>query len=175
MEVPTEHLHEQLHHSAAAGERWIAWVALSSAILAVFAAVAALLAAHHVDEALIARIQSSDQWAYFQAKSVKASVLTTKIELLQALGRRGSEKDSEKLDEYRKEQKEISEKAEHLERDSERHLEHHRRLASGVTMFQIAIALGAIAALSKKRNFWHLSLAFGVTGIYFLIRSVLVG
>src|SRR6185503_19937100 len=147
MEVPTEHLHEHMHHSAAGGDRWISWVALSSAILAVFAAVAALLAAHHVDEALIDRIHSSDQWAFFQAKSVKAAVLGSKVELLNALGRQGSEKDAEKLAAYQKEQKEISEKAERLEHSSEKHLEHHRRLASGVTMFQGAIALGAIAAL----------------------------
>ena len=43
-EVPLEHLHEEIHHSAEhGGETWISWVALSTAILAVLAAIAGLL------------------------------------------------------------------------------------------------------------------------------------
>ncbi|MGO9146526.1 MAG: DUF4337 family protein [Desulfomonilia bacterium] len=37
------------------------WVALSTAILAVLAAVSSLLAGHHSNEALIEQIQSSDK------------------------------------------------------------------------------------------------------------------
>ena len=40
-EVPLEHLHEEIHHYAEhTGARWISWVALSTAILAVLAAIA---------------------------------------------------------------------------------------------------------------------------------------
>jgi len=39
-EVPLENLHEEIHHSAEySGESWISWVALSTAILAVLAAI----------------------------------------------------------------------------------------------------------------------------------------
>jgi hypothetical protein len=36
--------------------------------------------------------------------------------------------------------------------------------ARGVTMFQIAIAIAAISALTKKRSFWVVSLVFGAVG-----------
>ena len=40
-EVPLEHLHEEIHHHAErGGEKWISWVALSTAVLAVLAAIA---------------------------------------------------------------------------------------------------------------------------------------
>jgi hypothetical protein len=40
-EVPLEHLHEEIHrHAEQSGEKWISWVALSTAILAVLAAIA---------------------------------------------------------------------------------------------------------------------------------------
>jgi len=43
-EVPLEGLHEHVQHSAEhSGEVWISWVALSTAILAVLAAIAGLL------------------------------------------------------------------------------------------------------------------------------------
>src|SRR5207245_9317774 len=79
-EVPLEHLHEQVHHSVEhSGAVWISWVALSTAVLAVLAAIAGLLSGHHVNEAMMNQIEASDQWSYYQAKSIKASVLDSKI------------------------------------------------------------------------------------------------
>src|SRR5437899_1141232 len=81
-EVPLEHLHEQVHHSVEhSGAVWISWVALSTAILAVLAAIAGLLSGRHVNEAMMNQIEASDQWSYYQAKSIKASVLDAKIAL----------------------------------------------------------------------------------------------
>jgi hypothetical protein len=36
-------------------------------------------------------------------------------------------------------------------------------------MFQIAIAIAAISALTKKRRFWIVSLLFGAAGCVFLV------
>src|ERR1043165_2062531 len=81
-EVPLEHLHEEIHHRAEhGGEKWISWVALSTAILAVLAAIAGLLSGSHANEAMMSQIQASDQWGYYQAKSVKAAVLDAKMSL----------------------------------------------------------------------------------------------
>ena len=81
-EVPLEHLHEQVHHSAEhSRETWISWVALSTAILAALAAIAGLLSGRHVNEAMMNQIEASDQWNYYQAKSIKASVLDAKMSL----------------------------------------------------------------------------------------------
>ena len=67
-------------------------VALTAALLAVLAAITALMAEHHANEAMMLQIQSSDQWNFYQAKSIKASLLTTKAELLKALGKKVEEK-----------------------------------------------------------------------------------
>src|ERR1700740_866640 len=107
-EVPLEGLHEEIHHRAEhSGESWISWVALSTAILAVLAAIAGLLSGKHANEAMMSQIESSDQWAYYQAKSIKASVLDAKIALM-TLGKSTiSEPDQKKMDRYEKEQEEI--------------------------------------------------------------------
>ena len=48
-EVPLESVQEHIHHRAEhSGERWISWVALSTAILAVFAAIAGLLSGQRI-------------------------------------------------------------------------------------------------------------------------------
>src|SRR3984957_20238142 len=80
-EVPTEHLHEEIHHHAEhTREKWVLGVALSSALLAGLAAVSSLLAGHHANEAMIEQIQSSDNWAFYQAKGIKSALLGSKIE-----------------------------------------------------------------------------------------------
>ena len=64
---------------------------------------------------------------------------------------------------------EIKEKAEELEKESKKHLRAHVPLSRGLTMFQVAIAVGAISVLTKRREFWCVCLAFGGFGIWFLV------
>jgi hypothetical protein len=174
MEVPTEHLHEDMEHAAHhSGETWILFVALSSALLAVLAAACSLLAGHRANEAMIEQIQASDQWAYYQAKGVKSAVLESKMELLRTLGKDPDAKDDEKVSEYKNQQKEIEEKAREKENSSAENLASHQILAKGVTVFQIAIALGAISALTKKKWLWFVSLALGAAGVVFFLQGVL--
>src|ERR1700745_3945804 len=108
-EVPLEHLHEEVHHSAEhSGEAWISGVALSTAILAVLAAITGLLSGKYANEAMMSQIEAADQWTYYQAKSIKASVLDAKMSLSAA----PNESDHEKADRYEKEQENIKSKAE---------------------------------------------------------------
>jgi hypothetical protein len=165
-EVPLEHLHEHIHHHAEhGGPAWISWVALSTAILAVLAAIAGLLSGSHVNEAMMNQIQASDQWGYYQAKSIKAAVLEAKTTLAEA----ATEKDKEKAAKYQEEQTEIKAEAEHKEEEAKSNFHKHEVFARGVTMFQIAIAIAAISALTKKRRYWFVSLVFGLVGVAFLI------
>ena len=173
-EVPTEHLHEEIHHHATHQKaRWTMGVALSSALLAGLAAVCSLLAGHHANEAMIEQIKSSDQWAYYQAKGIKAAVLGSKVELLEAEGKTISPKDRQKLADYKKEQDEIQAGAKEKQEASESHLHQHVIFARGVTFFQIAIAIGAISVLVNQRRFWVLSLFLGGVGVAFLVQGLL--
>ena len=165
-EVPLEHLHEEIHHHAEhGGPPWISWVALSTAILAVLAAIAGLLSGMHANEAMMSQIQASDQWGYYQAKSIKAAVLEAKTTLAEA----ATEKDKEKAAQYQEEQSEIKREAEHKQAEAKANFHKHEVFARSVTMFQIAIAVAAISALTKKRRFWYVGLVFGLAGAIFLV------
>src|SRR6058998_2886315 len=169
-EVPLEHLHEEVHHSAEhSGENWISWVALTTAILAVLAAIAGLLSGKHANEAMMSQIEASDQWGYYQAKSIKASVLDAKI----AVSIAPNESDAAKRDRYEKEQEEIKSEAEHKQAEAKSNFHQHEVFARSVTMFQIAIAIAAISALTKKPSFWMVSLLFGAAGCAFLVLAAI--
>ena len=167
-EVPLEHLHEHVKETAEhSGATWISWVALSTAILAVLAAIAGLLSGRHVNEAMMNQIEASDQWSYYQAKSIKASLLEAKM----SHAGTPNESDESKRDRYEKEQEQIKSDAEHKEADAKLNFHKHEVFARAVTMFQIAIAIAAISALTRKRHFWVVSLLFGVVGCVFLVLA----
>ncbi|MDB6109768.1 MAG: hypothetical protein JWR69_1518 [Pedosphaera sp.] len=171
-EVPTEHLEEKIHHEAEhSGKRWVLGVALSSALLASLAAVASLSAGHFANEAMISQIESANQWSYFQSKSIKEAQLNTKMELLAALGKPASDQDRGKLAGYEVDKAQIQKQAENLEHEAKHYLRTHQFLARSVTMFQVAIAIGAISVLTKRRKFWFVSLCFGAVGLCFLAQS----
>jgi TolB-like protein len=317
-EIPLEHLQEHVHESAEhSGEKWISWVALSTAVLAVLAAIAGLLSGKHANEAMMSQIQASDQWSYYQAKSIKAAVLDAKMSLArtgqntaaaaslpsekriavlpfknlsdrradtiaqgvqdqilaslaetpglkvisrewvmqykdgagqnsreigQQLGvayliegsirsaanrirvnaqlidaenderlfvenydrnlsdlgaiendlvekvrsqvgleggngqtsaREPASSDREKAAKYQEEESEIKSEAEHKEAEAKTNFHEHEVYARGVTMFQIAIAIAAISALTRKRRFWIVSLCFGAVGCVFLLIGMI--
>ena len=169
-EVPLEHLHEHIKETAEhSGAAWISWVALSTALLAVLAAIAGLLSGKHVNEAMMNQIEASDQWNYYQAKGIKASVLEAKMSLTGT----SNESDQSKRDRYEKEQEKIKSEAEHKEAAAKTNFHKHEVFARGVTMFQIAIAIAAISALTRKRSFWIVSLLFGIVGCAFLVLAAI--
>lgn len=169
-EVPLEDLREHVHHSAEySGEVWISWVALSTAILAVLAAIAGLLSSKNANEAMMSQIEASNQWNYYQAKSIKASVLDAKMSLAAIV----DEKDRAKAARYEEEQTEIRREAEHKTAEAKINFHRHEVYARGVTMFQIAIAVAAISVLTRKRKFWAVGLIFGAAGCVFLLLGAI--
>jgi hypothetical protein len=177
IEVPTEHLHETLHeraekHGHGGGPPWTSAVALSAAILAVLAAVASLLAGHHANEAMLEQMQASDAWAFYQAKSIKGAVLDTRLQLLAALGKPGGDGDRQKLGSYEEEGRRIEEQGHERERSSRIHMARHNGLARAVTVLQVAIALAAVAVLTRRRSVWFGSLGLGVLGALFIAMSI---
>ena len=176
IEVPTEHLQETIQEKAEeAKERWTLYVALSTAFIAVLAAVAGLLGGHHVNEALIDQIKSSDQWAFYQSKSIKSEIAVSTQKILGAMpGKTIEPADSKNnVDRYEKEKEEIKKIAEEHEKTSEEHLRRHVTLSKAVTIFQIAIAISAISILTRIKTLWFASMLLMVVGAFFLVQGII--
>ncbi len=174
-EVPLEQTQEEIaHHAHETTERWIMGVALTAALLAACAAVNALVSEYYAVKAMDEQIRCADQWNYYQAKGIKAAVLSNKIDLRHVLGKETDPKDLDKLKRYGEEQEEISAKATELQTASARHLSHHEAMAPGVTMFQLAIAIAAISVLTGRKAFWYVAIAGGIVGILFCANGVLL-
>lgn len=162
IEVPTEHLNEEINEHANTRNKWSMYIAISTAFMAVLAAIAGLMAGHFSNEALIEQIKASDEWAYYQAKGIKADIVAS-----------SNMKDSSKITKYKSDQIQIEKTAREFEKNSATFLEKHVILARAVTLFQIAIAISAISILTGKRSLWYLGILLSLTGIYFFLTGYL--
>ncbi len=187
-EVETDKLREAVQEELEReGGRFLRRIALTTAVLAAVAAIAALKAGSTANEALVlkteaARLQAeaSDQWTYYQAKGIKLAVAQATEAPWRSLGKRPPADLIEKEQRYAADQEEIKAKAEALERERDArsreadHLLHqHHGFANAVALFQVAIALGALAALTRNRAVWVASLSLGGVGIAFFTAQVL--
>ena len=173
LEDPTESLKETMEAAEEQKERWTLYVALSTAIIAVLAAIAGLYGNHHANESMLDQIKSSDQWAYYQSKSIKAEITAATTQVLTAMGKSVPPETEEKKKRYDEDKAEINKAAEEAHESSEAHMRQHIILSRSVTIFQIAIALSAIAILTRKRLMWYVSMALAAAGCYFLITGFL--
>ncbi len=169
IEITTEHLHEQIKEKAEAlkgnhGGKSSMYIAICTALMAVFAAIAGLLAGHYSNEALIGQIKASDQWAFYQAKSIKVA-----IKKLEPFVAGSAQKTPEQI---QNEEDEIKKKAQEFEKESAIDLEKHSWLAKAVTFFQVAIAISAISLLSGKTMLWYIGILLALIGSGFFITGL---
>jgi Domain of unknown function (DUF4337) len=187
-EIETENLREaikeELEHD---GGSFLKRIALTTAILAACAAIAALRAGATVNEALVLKTEAtrmqgeaSDQWAYYQAKGVKAAVQEASAESWHAIGKEAPAKFAEEQKRYKQEQLEIKKKAEEKEHERDEkskeadHLLHkHHGFANTVALFQVSIALGAVAALTRNKPVWLGSMGVGLIGLVLFAIALL--
>lgn len=156
IEVDTDKLHEAiLEEVEKEGGPFLRTIALTTALFAALAAVASLLAGSTVNEALALKTeasqlqaQASDQWAYYQAKGIKAVVIEAQKELLASADKPLSPDLEKNLVRYKGEQQASQKQAQELERQRDEktaeadHLIHqHHYFAYTVALLQIAIAL----------------------------------
>ena len=158
---PHDHALEHAQHSGNGG--MINQIAMFTAILATVGAIFAYMggatqanAGLYKNDAAIKKTEASNQWNYFQAKSTKQAL----AELARDLAPNDAEKTKyqAKVDRYDKEKTEIKVKADELEgqatewdHQSDEQMHHHHRWAQATTVLQVAIAMAAIALLTKKK------------------------
>jgi len=184
METAQEHAekaHEGGHH-AGAGTRWLTWLSLSTACLAALAAVASLHAGGLANEALLlksdavlAQSEYADNWSEYQARSMKAYLFDTQAALLQDEPRKSAEShahhEREEADRLKPVAERLRHKVEGSNEASAQRMERHEIFARAVTIFQIAIAVAAIAALTRRKAMWWLSMVGGAAGVGLLIMG----
>jgi len=166
-------------------EPWLNFLALTTVILAVCATMATFKGGGYSTRSVMSQAQASDQWAFYQAKSMKSNLYEISVQQLElqaagASGERAADlraKASEwtkKVAAYDQEKAGIQAEARRLEKVREEAQKHSSAFGIAVIYLQISILLSSIAALLKKQPVWWLGLAVGAVGIVHFINGFLL-
>jgi hypothetical protein len=154
-----EHAVEHEAHKRGLGQQ----VAIFSAVLATVGAIVSFFggdtqnkAMLFKNEAVLERAHASDQWNFYQAKSLKQNM--AEVAAATASDPKVAEKYASEAKRYATEKKEVEADARKHEEafkswneKSEHALHPHHYLAMSMTLLQIAIALASITVLTQKR------------------------
>lgn len=170
-------------------EKWLNYLALTTVILAVCATLSTFKGGGFSTRAVLSQSQASDQWSYYQSKSIKSylyELQKDKLELeLKSLGpkvgKSVTEEYSKKIDNYVKkigkydeEKIKIEKDAKKLENTRDEAQKHSQAFGMAVIFLQIAILLSSIAALMKKKAVWLAAVLIGIFGLVHFVNGFLL-
>jgi hypothetical protein len=165
-------------------ERWLNYLALTTVIFAVCATLSTFKGGGHSTKAVLSQTMASDQWAYYQSKSIKSylyDLQKEKLELeLKGLGQKAPMKEefekkiaayAEKIKKYEGEKEKIQADAKDLENKRDEAQKHQQAFGVAVIFLQIAILLSSVSALLKKKPLWLVSLLAGIAGLVYFANG----
>lgn len=164
-------------------EPWMTYLALTTVVFAVCATLSTLKGGGYSTKSVMAQSQASDQWAYYQAKSIKGylyELQKEKLELDSRILKSGALKTdyekridayAQKIKKYEEEKAAIKKEAEQKEANRDLFQKHSGAFGMAAMFLQIAILLSSIAALMKQKYFWFIGLGAGSVGILYFLNG----
>lgn len=165
-------------------EAWLQWVALTTTILAVAAAISSLKASSYSTRVQIGATKEANQWAYFQSKSIKEYGYQLNRDTLNAIrlialnNPEAEDSLKVKIKEYEKdmarydqEKREIKLEADRLQQEQDILKHHNVNFTMAVMVLQIAIMLSALGALLKRRSSWFAGIIMGLVGLIYMCNG----
>lgn len=159
--------------------------ALTTAVYAVVLSIASLGGNNTVKEMLLKQQQSSDQWAFYQAKVIRehqyrGQKMLLEMQLAEPSSLKGAErakvealaaKFAEEEKRYNTEKKEVEAEAKQLEAIRDHRQERHPYFEFGEVLLQIAIVSASVSILSTSRPMFWFSLILALIGVAFAVNG----
>jgi Domain of unknown function (DUF4337) len=140
-------------------------VAATMAILAAGLAIVSVLGHIYTTEELLLQQKASDQWSYYQAKSIRRYESEVARDLFAAMKNDAkSEAYTKNAERYRKDDEEIQKQAQELENESHVKGRQALRLHFGEVFLEISIVFASLAILSKRALLWYVAITGGAVG-----------
>lgn len=150
-------------------------IAITTLFLAVCATLASFKAGGYSTKMVLAQNQSSDQWAYYQAKSIKETAYQTQRDMMELTAKQNpaleaafqakiAEYDKE-VARYKKEKAEIMNDAKKLEKARDDYQIYGGNFGRALILLQIGILFSSLSSISKNHVYWYAGAVSGVGGI----------
>jgi hypothetical protein len=153
-------------------------VAASMAAIAAVLAIISVLGHNTSTQAVLLQQEASDQWAFFQAKSIRRYESDLGRDILAATGTPAAQKTSQEyaanINRYEKEMEEIRQQATAFQVESRLRSLRASRLQIGEVFLQIAIVLASLAILTRRNLVWGAGLISASIGAAIAITAEFV-
>ncbi|HLZ49486.1 MAG TPA: DUF4337 domain-containing protein [Candidatus Acidoferrum sp.] len=154
---------------------------VTMSILAVLVAAVMLLGHRAHTEELLLQSQATDQWAYYQAKNIRAHDVQSVADLLGALAPQDKDKAAALREKYLKEverygsdKEDISEKAKEYEKERDVVSRKADRFDGGEGLIEVGLVICSMTLLTKRKGYWLAGMLIGAGGVVFAATAFLV-
>ena len=153
-------------------------VAVTMAIIAAMLAVDGVMAHLLATEELLLQQKASDQWSYYQAKSIRRYNSEIASEMFRGfhneLNEPSAAKYEKNIEKYKKESEEVSNEAKAFEAESRMKGDQAHRLDYGEVFLEIGIVFASMAILTKRSLIWYASIGSALVGLMIALSMFLV-
>jgi Domain of unknown function (DUF4337) len=150
-------------------------VAASMAMIAAALALVSVFGQLYASEELLAQQKASDQWAFYQAKSIRRYESAIARDLFANMGGEKSAQTAETYaknsERYEKEGEEIQKEAREFEAESKLKGRQALRFHLGEIFLEIGIVFATLAILTKRGVMWGISIASASVGAVIAITG----
>ena len=171
-------VHEHLEHAEHAKDPFDKKVAVTMAIIAAMLAIDGVMGHLLTTEELLLQQKASDQWSYYQAKSVRRYTSEVAADIFKGMTFEAAEKSVEsykkKGEKYDEDMKEITKEAKGLEAESKMKGDQAHRLDYGEVFLELGIVLASMAIMTKTNLLWIASICSALVGLAIALSMFMV-
>ena len=158
-------------------------IAITTLILAVCATITGFKAAGYGNKMVLSQSLASDQWAYYQAKSIKETTYKIQNDVLvaslapenrsEAITKQIKAFETE-VNRYKQEKAEIEQEARRIEAVRDVAQKYNSILGQALIFLQVGILLSSLASINKIYMYWYLGGAIGAIGVGTFIYAMFI-
>lgn len=154
--------------------RWLNYLSTSTILIALCATLSSYVGGNYSSRGMMSQIKASDQWAFYQSKSIKEYLYDIQLDNLQtdlvnAPPGTAYENIKQRISTYcqnvakfKTDKEQIGTNARQLESVRDDCQKHSSAFGLAVVFLEVSILLSSIAALVKKKPIWYLSMIPGL-------------
>jgi len=170
----------EIHHEGHESDPLSKTVGILAAVLAVFLAIVTIASHRAHTAAIIHKSTANDDWAYYQANSIKLHEVELGEGLLNVLNAKGDAADKlrarydDQRTKYTEQKDSQQEKAEKSDKTAEEDERRGLRFDVGEGLLEIALVLTSLYFISKKKFFPVMGVTAGIIGCVIAITGYLI-
>ena len=159
-------------------EAWTKYVSLTVVIIAVIAAVAAQWSGKYGSQVQFRQMQASDQWSFYQAKSIKQHLDETALVQLRQGGNPNDplvaaeiKKLAANAARYDQEKAEVQAQAKDLEKQRDTASARGGKMGFAVSLLSVSIATASICTVTKKKPLWFVAMFMAALAVVKMVAA----